>query len=253
MTGKKDNISILELRDLTLSLGHKQILNGITMDIWEGHVHAIVGTNGAGKSTLASTIMGLAGYRDFGGDILFRGESIKRMNIDERARLGITLAWQEPARFEGLKVRETCFAFILRPGGDEIAHALETVGLRPDEFMYRAVDKTLSGGERKKVELASILLMKPGLAFLDEPDSGIDIDSIQRIFRVVKLLRGEGTTVVFITHSKAVLEQADHAFLLCGGRVVDQGKSARISKYFENECMPCGVRDPLARGETDER
>jgi Fe-S cluster assembly ATP-binding protein len=159
------------------------------------------------------------------------------------------MAWQEPARFEGLKVKD----FVLAPVKDkdpEIAkQALETVGLRPDDYLDRAVDKTLSGGERKKVELASILVMKPSLALLDEPDSGIDIESIERIFEVVKQLKAEGTTVIFITHSMAVLKQAEHAFLLCHGRLVDKGNISKISKYFENECMPCDVKDPVIKEE----
>jgi Fe-S cluster assembly ATP-binding protein len=86
--------------------------------------------------------------------------------------------------------------------------------------------------------------MKPALAFLDEPDSGIDIESIERIFTVVKRLKDDGSTVVFITHSQAVLKQAEHAFLLCHGRLVDMGSVAKINKYFENECMPCDLQDP---------
>ena len=97
-------MDILEIQKLSLSLDGKKILNELDMDFQEGRVHAIMGTNGAGKSTLVSTIMGLAGYQDFDGDIIFRGKSIKGMSIDERAKLGITLSWQEPARFEGLMV-----------------------------------------------------------------------------------------------------------------------------------------------------
>jgi len=237
-------MKILEIRNLSLELDNKQILDKINLELMDGHVHAIVGTNGAGKSTLANTIMGLSGYGDFQGDILFKGKSLKGLNIDERAKMGITLSWQEPARFEGLTVRDFIISSASDKSMDTVRHALETVGLKPDDYMYRAVDKTLSGGERKKVELASILVMKPELAFLDEPDSGIDIESIDRIFKVVKLLQDEGTTIVFITHSMAVLSQADHAFLLCHGRVVDEGRADRISRYFEEECMPCLSRDP---------
>jgi Fe-S cluster assembly ATP-binding protein len=118
------------------------------------------------------------------------------------------------------------------------------VGLRSDDYLERAVDKTLSGGERKKIELASILVMNPALALLDEPDSGIDIESIEKIFQVVKRLKDGGTTVVFITHSQAVLSEAEHAFLFCHGRLVDKGSVAKINKYFENECMPCDLKDP---------
>ncbi len=236
--------NLLEIDNLTLKMDDKTILDRLTLNIWQGHIHAIMGINGAGKSTLANTIMGLNGYRDFAGDIRFQGKSLKELGVDERARLGITLSWQEPARFEGLKVRDFIRASAREKSNDAVNSALKTVGLKPDRYLDRAVDRTLSGGERKKVELASILAMKPRLALLDEPDSGIDIESIQRIFDVVRILRDAGTTVVFITHSMAVLQQAEHGFLLCHGRLVDQGDIKKISRYFEGECMPCDVRDP---------
>lgn len=237
-------MNILETRNLTLQLGGKNILHDLSMEIWEGHVHAVVGVNGAGKSTLANTIIGLSGYQDFAGDILFRGNSLKGKSIDDRAKMGITLAWQEPARFEGLKVKDFVLAPLKDKNLETAKQALDTVGLRPHIYLDRAVDKTLSGGERKKIELASILVMKPTLALLDEPDSGIDIESIEKIFAVVKRLKEGGTTVVFITHSQAVLRQAEHAFLLCHGRLVDKGSVDKINKYFENECMPCDLKDP---------
>ncbi len=236
--------NILEIDNLTLNLDGKTILDGLSMNLWEGHSHAIIGINGAGKSTLAGTIMGLNGYRDFSGDIRFRGQSIKEMEVDERARLGITLSWQEPARFEGLKVMDFIRASARNKDEEFLRSTLDTLGLNPDHYGNRAVDRTLSGGERKKVELASILAMQPALALMDEPDSGIDIESIERIFNVVKILKKAGTTVVFITHSLAVMDQAEHGFLLCHGRLVDQGSIKKIRRYFEGECMPCDVRDP---------
>ena len=237
-------MNILETKNLSLDLGGKLILNKLNMEIWEGHVHAIVGINGAGKSTLANTIVGLSGYQDFTGDILFKGESLRGKSIDERAAMGITLAWQEPARFEGLKVKDFILAGAKNKDPELAKQALITVGLRPVDYLGRSVDKTLSGGERKKIELASILVMNPALALLDEPDSGIDIESIEKIFQVVKRLKEGGTTVVFITHSQSVLKEAEHAFLFCHGRLVDKGSVAKINKYFENECMPCDLKDP---------
>jgi len=237
-------MNILEIRNLSLELGGKQILHNLTFDLWQGHTHAIVGTNGAGKSTLVRTIMGLSGYTHYQGDILLKGVSLKDKTVDERARMGITLSWQEPARYEGLKVKDFVLAGAKEKSVDTLYSALSTVGLRPEEYAMRAVDKTLSGGERKKVELAGILAMKPDLAFMDEPDSGIDLESIDRIFQVVKILREHGTTVVFITHSLAVLEQADHAFLLCRGQLVQKGKVDHIRKYFAAECISCDVKDP---------
>lgn len=232
-------MGILEIKDLKLTLNGKPILNTLNIDFWEGHIHAVVGPNGAGKSTLAATIMGLSGYRTFEGDILFEGESIKALDIDSRARKGITLAWQEPARFEGLSIRDFIGAAARDKSADAMKMVLAEVGLEPEEYLDRAVDKTLSGGERKKIELASILAMRPKIAILDEPDSGIDIESIQRIFDAVKVLKEGGTTVILITHSLAVLNQAEHAFLICHGRIVDKGPVDKVRRYFEDKCIPC--------------
>ncbi len=231
-------MDILEVENLGLTLGGKKILNNINMNFQKGKVHAIVGPNGAGKSTIAYTIMGLEGYTGIQGDILFEKESITGLDIDERARKGITLAWQEPARYEGLTVEQFIRAAARDKSTDIITHALEKVGLGP-KYMVRAVDKTLSGGERKKIEVASILVMEPKLVLLDEPDSGIDIESIGKIFDIIKVLKEKGTTVILITHSMAVLQQAEHAFLMCNGEIVDRGVAGKICMYFEKKCIPC--------------
>lgn len=232
-------MAILELKDVSFRANSTVILNGLSLEIWEGYVHAVVGPNGAGKSTLANVIMGLPDYRQHEGDILFEGQSIKHLNVDERARLGITLGWQEPARFEGLKVSQFILASARDKNKEEVDRVLELVGLEPVRYRNRAVDKTLSGGERKRIELASILAMKPRLVMLDEPDSGVDIEAIERIFEAIARLKQGGTTVLLITHSARVLEKADHAFLICSGMLVDKGETARILEYFSGKCLPC--------------
>ncbi len=245
-------MGVLELKDIRLTLDGKRILNNLNIDFWEGHIHAVVGPNGAGKSTLASVIMGLGGYTEIEGDILYDGRSIINEDVAERAAHGITMAWQEPARFEGITVEQFIAAAGRNPGAEEIEFAMNEVGLDPDDYRLRAVDKTLSGGERKKVELASILAMRPRVAILDEPDSGIDIESIQRIFDAVHVLKDRGSTVLLITHSLAVLDQAEHAFLMCNGEIVDKGNVARIRKYFEDKCIPCDHKNfPKPESEVD--
>lgn len=229
----------MQLKKVKLSLGGKEILKGLDIDFWEGHIHAVVGSNGAGKSTLSYTLMGLSGYQDFEGDIIFDGKSMKGMDVHERAKLGITLGWQEPARFEGLSVEKFIRASRKDITKEEIEKLLDRVGLRCEEYINRAVDKTLSGGERKKIELASILAMKPKFVMLDEPDSGIDVASLEAIFEGLKYLKENGATIVLITHSLAVLEQAEHAFLMCGGKVIDKGPIDKIKPYFEQRCIPC--------------
>src|SRR5665647_3628100 len=232
-------MGILELRDITLELDGKPILNNLSVDFWEGHVHALIGPNGAGKSTLANTIMGLPGYTHHSGDILLDGESLRGVPVDERARRGITLAWQEPARFEGLRMDRFIAAGAKVKSREKAKEMLARVGLDPERYIMRKVDKTLSGGERKRVELASILAMEPRLVLMDEPDSGIDVEALQRIFDALADFKAMGTTVIMITHSMAVLEHAEHAFLLCNGRILDKGSVGKISGYFVNNCIPC--------------
>ncbi|MGD9301148.1 MAG: ABC transporter ATP-binding protein [Desulfobacterales bacterium] len=244
---------IVETRDVVLDLGDKRILDHLSMEFWPGHVHAVVGPNGAGKSTLAHTIMGLAGYANFEGDILFKGESLRDLSIDERARRGITLAWQEPARFEGLTVKQFLGAGAGDPSPSSLEQALDLVGLDPDQYLQRAVDQTLSGGERKRIELASILTMAPRLVLMDEPDSGIDVDALQRIFEAIRHLKQKGTTVLLITHSATVLEQADHAFLLCCGQLVEKGSVDKIMKYFGEKCIPCDHQNQPNLERSDEK
>ena len=232
-------MGLLEIKSLTLAMNGSPILDGMDLDLWEGYVHAIVGPNGAGKSTLAFTIMGIAGYDDWTGDVIFDGHSLRDRPVDDRARLGITLGWQEPARFEGLSLKQFVRVAARDKDDESVAGLLRQVGLSPQRYMDRAVDKTLSGGERKKVELASILAMKPRLVMLDEPDSGIDVESLRRIKDAIDLLKAAGSTVLLITHSMEVLSWSEHAFLMCCGRIVDKGDADRIAGYFRNHCIPC--------------
>jgi Fe-S cluster assembly ATP-binding protein len=232
-------MGVLEVENVTQILGGRKVLDNLSLDIRDGHIHAIVGPNGAGKSTLANTIMGLEGYRDFKGDIRFEGKSIRELPVYERARQGITLAWQEPARYEGLSVRRFVTAGAKNAAPQLVEDTLRTVGLDPKTYMDRAVDRTLSGGERKRIELASILAIGPRLVLMDEPDSGIDVDALEHIFGALKQLRENGAAVIMITHSLAVLKQADHAFLLCSGKLLDKGSAEKISRYFENRCLDC--------------
>ncbi len=236
-------MGILEVDKLYLELDNKVILNNMTVDFWEGHIHAIVGPNGAGKSTFANALMGLSGYRDIKGTITFKGRDITRMTVVERAREGISLGWQEPARFEGLRVKDFIMAGAKERSKKRVDEVLEQVGLEPDNYKTRSVDKTLSGGERKRIELASLLAMEPKIVILDEPDSGIDVDALNRIFDAITILKKNGSTVLLITHSPTVLEQAEHAFLMCCGEIVDKGSVDKIMNYFQNKCLPCNHKN----------
>ncbi|MCG9479899.1 MAG: ABC transporter ATP-binding protein [Actinomycetia bacterium] len=244
-------MGILNIKDLKWSINGSNILNNINMDFKQGVIHSVVGPNGVGKTTLGNVIMGIEGYRDFEGDLIYEGQSIKKLNLYQRAKKGITMSWQEPARFEGLTVEKFISAGARDKSRQNTEDFLKKVGMNPSDYLHRAVDKNLSGGERKKIELASILAIEPKLVILDEPDSGIDVASLQNIFDAMKYLKENGATIILITHSLEVLKQSEHAFLLCCGSVLKQGTVKEISSYFENKCLPCDhINQPSKNGES---
>jgi len=231
---------MLEIQDISLELDGKPILRDVNLRILKGEIHSILGVNGTGKSTLAYVLMGLEGYRPTSGRIVFDGRDITDLPVHERARLGITLSWQEPARFEGLTV-EDYLKLSLRGNGGHLSPeiCLERVGLNPSLYLGRYVDQTLSGGERKRVELASVLAMKPKLAILDEPDSGIDAPSLDQVMDVIRTLAREKSSVILITHHEEVAMIADRASSLCGGRVLKTGSPDEVARFFRNHCRVC--------------
>ncbi|MCD6220502.1 ABC transporter ATP-binding protein [Candidatus Calescamantes bacterium] len=230
---------ILRIQNLSLKRNGNPILQEINFSVKTGEIYGILGPNGAGKSTLAYTIMGCNGYNPDKGRILFQGEEITNFSIWQRARKGITLAWQEPARFEGITVEEYLSLGMKGKNRSEIEEALQKVLLSPKEYLRRKVDKNLSGGERKRIELAAIFTMKPQLAILDEPDSGIDILALERIVEFIYELREKGTTVILITHRPDVAKVSERAALIGEGYLVKEGDSQEVVEYFKNKCLFC--------------
>lgn len=228
---------LLELRDIHFSAGGTRILEGLDLGVRRGEVLALLGANGTGKSTLAYLVMGCEGFTPSSGDILFKGELINTLKIHERAHLGITMAWQEPVRFEGISVR----TYMNLANRDvDPASSLALVGLAPNHYLNRMVDRALSGGERKRIELASILTMKPALAILDEPDSGIDMLSLQDIINVINALKGGGASVLLITHREEIAKIADRASQLCNGKIICSGPAEEVAAFYkERRCLTC--------------
>jgi len=181
--------------------------------------------------------MGCEGYAPGAGDILFEGRCINALPIYERARLGITLAWQEPARFEGLSVRDY---LSLGRNRVDVGDCLQRVGLSPADYLDRKVDKTLSGGERKRIELASVLALAPRMVILDEPTAGIDLLSIHEIINVINSFKRQGSAVLLITHREEVTRIADRASQLCGGRIVCSGDPGSVAASYQGRaCRRC--------------
>jgi len=235
-------MEILRIDKISLNLEGRQILKDLSLSVKEGTIHSILGSNAAGKSSLAYVIMGCCDYIAQAGKIHFFGDDITNLSVSKRAKMGLTLAWQEPARFEGLTIRDYIAVGMEERVESLIERSLRHVLLEPSEYLNRQVDKTLSGGERKRIELAAVFAMQPKLAILDEPDSGIDILALDNIISMIKELKKQGTTVLLITHREEVSEIADITSLMCSGAIVKEGRSREVGKYFKEKCIPCPTK-----------
>lgn len=231
---------MLELKNIFYTVNNKDILEGLNLTVPDGQIYSIIGVNGTGKTTLAGVVMGLEGYKPDKGRLIFNGTDITDYSVTERAKLGITLAWQIPAFFEGVTVYEY---LTLRNGKNKPEDYLDFVGLNPDKYLGRIIDESLSGGERKRIELASVLSVNPKLVILDEPDSGIDMASIDAIRNVIFSFKKAGASVLLITHNEAMASMGDVASLLCEGIIVKQGDPYDVRKYFKSYCYDCSSKD----------
>jgi Fe-S cluster assembly ATP-binding protein len=236
---------MLEIQNLYLSLNGKSIINDLSLHVNESEIHGVLGKNGTGKTTLAYLIMGVGNYIPSAGKMIFEGEDITGLAVSQRAKKGISLAWQEPARIEGLSVRDYLMLSGNARGVKQVERYLSVVGLEPAAYLDRDIDNTLSGGERKRIELASVLAMRPKLAILDEPDSGIDILSLPFLLSAIVEMNKQGSSVLLITHNEKVVETAHRVSVLCAGRILRTGEPGEMSLWFKENCQPCAhVNEP---------
>lgn len=231
---------LLVIEDLSVQRPGAEVLRNVDLTVEKAEVHALLGLNGSGKTSLALTLMGAEGYVPHQGRILFGGEEITDLSVTERARRGLTLAWQAPARFEGLPVGDYLALGMGQPSRERMEQALEAVALAPRAYLGRTVNNALSGGERKRIELAAVYAMRPRLAVLDEPDSGIDVLCMEDIISLVQRMATEGTSVLLITHRDEMVGVADRASLMCAGSVVSTGTPDEVRDYFARRCRPHG-------------
>ena len=223
---------MLELRNLTFEVeGTKkekgqrlEIINDVSLTIDDGKFVVVTGPNGGGKSTLAKLIMGVE--KPTSGQILFDGQDITDMPIFERARLGIGYGFQQPARFKGMTVRKLLqIAAGEKMAACECNEYLSQVGLCSSDILNREVDKSLSGGELKRIEIATILAADPKLAIFDEPEAGIDLWSFDRLTETFKSVHAAhaDSTIVIISHQERIIDLADEIVLINDGRVEKHG------------------------------
>jgi Fe-S cluster assembly ATP-binding protein len=244
----------LMVKDLHVSVEGKEILKGLSLQVKKGEIHALMGPNGSGKSTFANTLMGHPKYEVTSGEILFKGESLLEKETDERARLGLFMAFQYPVAIPGLTFGSFLRAALnarLAPSGGEDGKVPAKKGIAPREFreLLRArmamlkMDETFasrylndgfSGGEKKRAEILQMALLKPEIAIMDETDSGLDIDALKIVSEGVNALSGPELGVLVITHYNRILNyiKPHRVHVMIDGRIVTSG-GATLAQQLE--------------------
>ncbi len=237
----------LEIRNLHVRAGEKEILKGLDLDVSKGEIHALMGPNGSGKSTLANAIMGHPGFEVTEGTILFQGEDFTEADPDERARAGLFMAFQYPVAVPGVSV-----AKYLRmvANAQREARGEEPISLKdfrrtteeamdlaevPREFSSRYLNEGFSGGEKKRMEILQLAMQRPQVAVLDETDSGLDIDALRTVASGVNAVAGPDMGVLIITHYQRILHLVQPGFVhvLYDGRIVKEGGPELVAELEE--------------------
>lgn len=238
-------MSVLEIKDLHVSIEDKEILKGVNLTLKTGEIAAIMGPNGTGKSTLSAAIMGNPNYEVTQGEILLDGENILELEVDERARLGLFLAMQYPSEIPGITNAEFIRAAMNAGKEDEdkisvmdfitkLDEKMAFLGMK-EEMAERYLNEGFSGGEKKRNEILQLLMLEPKFALLDEIDSGLDIDALKIVSKGVNAMRGDDFGAMIITHYQRLLNYItpDVVHIMMDGRVVLSGGSelaARLEK-----------------------
>ncbi|AEC52881.1 hypothetical protein PNA2_1967 [Pyrococcus sp. NA2] len=234
---------MLKIVDLHVEVEGREILKGINLNVNDGEFHVIMGPNGSGKSTLALTIAGHPKYKVTRGRIIFNGKDITELTPDERARMGILLAFQVPPEIQGVKILDFLVQVLTEVKGVDIGDAYTIVSEKAEELWFRKEDLNrfinvgFSGGERKRLELLQALLIEPKLLLLDEPDSGVDVDSLSVISRKIEELHERGVSIILITHYGRIFGHIDKeklkVHIMNEGRIVRSGGSELIELIEE--------------------
>jgi Fe-S cluster assembly ATP-binding protein len=245
--------SMLEIKDLTVEVAGKTVLRDVNLNVMSGYTAVLFGPNGSGKSTLLASIMGFSDYNVAKGKIVFRGKDITHMPLHERARLGIGMMMQRPPNIVGVQLGRLVDATGRgKVNSEELAEPLDMA-----RFLERDVNVGFSGGELKRSELLQLKAQDPCLLLLDEPESGVDLESIKRVGQTVRDIldrdscpveKGNCKSALVITHTGEILNylDADRAFVMCNGTIVCSGSPrellSEISRRGYEECIKCRRR-----------
>ncbi len=232
---------LLEIKNLHVNVEEKEILTGLDMEIGAGETHVIMGPNGAGKSTLGNALMGNPSYTVTEGSIKFQGEDLLGMSVNERAKAGLFMSFQNPVEVPGISVEN----FIRQAQGErtgkrakiwtfhkELLSAMKLLQM-DESYGERDLNVGFSGGEKKKTEILQLLLLKPSLAILDETDSGLDVDAVRTVSAgVAEFQKNAEAGLIVITHNAAILSslRVDKVHILANGKIVEEGGPEMIEK-----------------------
>jgi Fe-S cluster assembly ATP-binding protein len=230
-------MSLLKIEDLSATVGGKKVLNGLSLSVNAGEVHAIMGPNGSGKSTLAYVLAGRPGYEITGGSVQFEGRDLAALSPEDRARAGLFLGFQYPVEIPGVNnvyLLKAALNAKRRAAGEPEVDAYEFLQLvrarmklmqMDESFLSRGVNEGFSGGEKKRNEILQMLVLEPKLAVLDETDSGLDIDALKVVAKGVNSLRSAQRGVLLITHYQRLLDHVvpDQVHVLARGRIARSG------------------------------
>ena len=244
--------NILEIKHLCVEVDGQELLHDLDLTIPDGEVHALLGPNGSGKTTLVMAIIGYPEYRVAKGQLLFDGEEITKLDITERARLGIAVAQQRPPTIAGVKLRQI-LDFVIE-NAPELAQEIDnlTRAFQMEEFLDRDINAGLSGGEIKRSELFQLLVTRPRFAMMDEPDSGIDLEALALVGDMINALLSKEPdrpahrrAGLIITHTGRILDyvHADKAHIMLDGRIGCSGNPLilldKVRQYGYEECIRC--------------
>lgn len=204
-------MAMLKIEKIGYKVGKKTILRNVCAEVRDGDFIVLTGPNGSGKSTLAKILMGI--IQPSRGKIIYNGTGITDRDITWRSQHGISYAFQTPTKIKGITVRD----LLITAGGEDAIKYIKTVGLSPDEYLDRELSDELSGGEMKRIEIASVLARESDLMIFDEPEAGIDIWSFDNLIKIFQKLRKQGKTVIVISHQDKILKCASRIMLLRDG------------------------------------
>lgn len=235
---------LLEIKDLHVNAGDKEILKGIDLKVNKGEIHVIMGPNGSGKTTTANAILNNPVYTKTNGYIEFEGENINDLKTDEIARKGIFMSFQLPEEIPGVSVTnflkyaknkitgEPVKIFKFK---DELKKYMKELNMNPKN-MERSLNVGFSGGEKKKNEILQMLVLNPKLAILDETDSGLDVDAIRTVSKGIEMFKNENNAVLIITHNTKILHslKPDYVHVLVNGKIVKTGGAELAIEIEEN-------------------